>query len=166
MRRNGKSLGQMAREEIGVIGGTASLIGTFLIMVILIAVLGLVVVNAMKHSPWATSTVAATIPIAIFIGIYLRSIRSGRVLEASLIGFGLLLLAVFAGGLIDHSQTLRAYFDHDSLTLAWAIIFLWLCSSSSSGLAFVSTERLSIDFCKAGHSDCFSCCNHDIATGN
>ena len=123
MRRNGKSLGQMAREEIGVIGGTASLIGTFLIMVILIAVLGLVVVNAMKHSPWATSTVAATIPIAIFIGIYLRSIRSGRVLEASLIGFGLLLLAVFAGGLIDHSQTLRAYFDHDSLTLAWAVIF-------------------------------------------
>ncbi|MFM8490955.1 MAG: carbon starvation CstA family protein, partial [Candidatus Methylopumilus sp.] len=123
MRRNGKSLGQMARDEIGVIGGTASLIGTFLIMVILIAVLGLVVVNAMKHSPWATSTVAATIPIAIFIGIYLRSIRSGRVLEASLIGFGLLLLAVFAGGLIDHSQTLRAYFDHDSLTLAWAVIF-------------------------------------------
>jgi carbon starvation protein len=123
MRRNGKSLGQIARDEIGVIGGTASLIGTFLIMVILIAVLGLVVVNAMKHSPWATSTVAATIPIAIFIGIYLRSIRSGRVLEASLIGFGLLLLAVFAGDLIDHSQTLRAYFDHDSLTLAWAVIF-------------------------------------------
>lgn len=123
MRRNGKSLGQMARDEIGVIGGTASLIGTFLIMVILIAVLGLVVVNAMKHSPWATATVAATIPIAIFIGIYLRSIRPGRVLEASLIGIGLLLLAVFAGGLIDHSQILRAYFDHDSLTLAWVIIF-------------------------------------------
>ena len=76
-----------------------------------------------KHSPWATSTVAATIPIAIFIGIYLRSIRSGRVLEASLIGFGLLLLAVFAGGLIDHSETIRTYFDHDSLTLAWAVIF-------------------------------------------
>jgi len=123
MRRNGKSLGQMARDEIGIIGGTASLVGTFLIMVILIAVLGLVVVNAMKHSPWATSTVAATIPIAIFIGIYLRSIRSGRVLEASLIGFGLLLLAVFAGGLIDHSETIRTYFDHDSLTLAWAVIF-------------------------------------------
>lgn len=123
MRRNGKSLGQMARDEIGIIGGTASLIGTFLIMVILIAVLGLVVVNAMKHSPWATSTVATTIPIAIFIGIYLRSIRSGRVLEASLIGFGLLLLAVFAGGLIDHSETMRIYFDHDSLTLAWAVIF-------------------------------------------
>ncbi|PPD10404.1 MAG: carbon starvation protein A, partial [Methylotenera sp.] len=64
-RRNGRSLGQMARDEIGVIGGTAALIGTFLIMIILIAVLGLVVVNAMKHSPWATSTVAATIPIAM-----------------------------------------------------------------------------------------------------
>lgn len=123
MRRNGKSLGQMAREEIGIIGGTASLIGTFIIMIILIAVLGLVVVNAMKHSPWATSTVAATIPIAIFIGVYLRSIRPGRVLEASLIGFILLLFAVFGGGLIDHSNLLRQYFDHDSLPLAWMIIF-------------------------------------------
>lgn len=85
-RRNGRSLGQMARDEIGVIGGSAALIGTFLIMIILIAVLGLVVVNAMKHSPWATSTVAATIPIAMIVGVYMRSIRPGRVLEASIIG--------------------------------------------------------------------------------
>jgi carbon starvation protein len=121
-RRDGRSLGQMARDEIGVIGGTAALIGTFLIMIILIAVLGLVVVNAMKHSPWATSTVAATIPIAMFIGLYMRNIRPGRVLEASAIGVGLLLLSVFAGGWIDHNQTLRVLFDHDGLPLAYAII--------------------------------------------
>ncbi len=121
-RRNGKSLGQMARDEIGVIGGTAALLGTFMIMIILIAVLGLVVVNAMKHSPWATSTVAATIPIAMLIGLYMRHIRPGRVMEASAIGVALLLLSVFAGGWIDHNQTLRVFFDHDGLPLAYAII--------------------------------------------
>ncbi|PKO47977.1 MAG: carbon starvation protein A [Betaproteobacteria bacterium HGW-Betaproteobacteria-22] len=121
-RRNGRSLGQMARDEIGVIGGTAALIGTFLIMIILIAVLGLVVVNAMKHSPWATSTVAATIPIAMIVGFYMRNVRPGRVLEASAIGVVLLLLSVFAGGWIDHHETLRTWFDHDGLPLAYAII--------------------------------------------
>ena len=98
IRRDGRSLGQMARDELGPIGGAAALIGTLMIMVILIAVLGLVVVNAMKHSPWATSTVAATIPIAVLVGIYLRNIRPGRVLEGSLIGVALLLLAVAGGG--------------------------------------------------------------------
>ena len=121
-RRDGRSLGQMARDEIGVIGGTAALIGTFMIMIILIAVLGLVVVNAMKHSPWATSTVAATIPIAMLIGLYMRHIRPGRVMEASAIGVIVLLLSVFAGGWIDHNETLRVYFDHDGLPLAIAII--------------------------------------------
>lgn len=122
MRRNGRSLGQMARDEIGVIGGTAALVGTFMIMIILIAVLGLVVVNAMKHSPWATSTVAATIPIAMLVGVYMRSIRPGRVLEASAIGVALLLFSVLAGGWVDHSATMRVWFDHDGLPLAYAII--------------------------------------------
>ncbi|MBM3350580.1 MAG: carbon starvation protein A [Betaproteobacteria bacterium] len=121
-RRNGRSLGQMARDEIGAIGGTAALVGTFMIMIILIAVLGLVVVNAMKHSPWATSTVAATIPIAMFVGLYMRNIRPGRVLEASAIGVALLLFSVFAGGWIDQHETLRTWFDHDGLPLAFAII--------------------------------------------
>jgi carbon starvation protein len=121
-RRNGRSLGQMARDEIGSIGGTAALIGTFMIMIILIAVLGLVVVNAMKHSPWATSTIAATIPIAMIVGLYIRHIRPGRVLEASAIGVVLLLLSVFAGGWIDHNESLRTLFDHDGLSLAYAII--------------------------------------------
>ncbi len=121
-RRNGRSLGQMARDEIGAIGGTAALVGTFMIMIILIAVLGLVVVNAMKHSPWATSTVAATIPIAMIVGIYMRNVRPGRVLEASIIGVVLLLLSVWGGGWINHHETLRTWFDHDGLPLAYAII--------------------------------------------
>ena len=122
VRRNGKTLGQMAKEELGQLAGKASLIATFVIMIILISVLGLVVVNAMKHSPWATSTVAATIPIAIFIGFYMRFIRPGRVLEATGIGVVLLLFAVYIGGEIDKSESLRIYFDHGGLFLAWSII--------------------------------------------
>ncbi len=76
MRRDGRSLGQMARDELGPVGGFAALIGTLMIMIILIAVLGLVVVNAMKHSPWATSTVFATIPVAILVGFYMRSLAA------------------------------------------------------------------------------------------
>jgi carbon starvation protein len=109
IRRNGRSLGQMARDEIGAIGGTAALVGTLMIMIILIAVLGLVVVNAMKHSPWATATVAATIPIAMLIGVYMRNIRPGRVLEASFIGVSLLLLSVFAGGWITITKVFACF---------------------------------------------------------
>jgi carbon starvation protein len=121
-RRDGRSLGQMARDEIGVVGGAAALAGTFLIMIILIAVLGLVVVNAMKHSPWATSTVAATIPIAMIVGVYMRNIRPGRVLEASTLGVVLLLLSVFFGGWIEHHPVLRTHFDYEGLPLAYAVI--------------------------------------------
>lgn len=122
MRRDGRSLGQMARDELGPIGGFAALLATFLIMIILIAVLGLVVVNAMKHSPWATSTVAATIPIAVFIGLYMRYIRPGRVLEGSLFGVALLLLSVGAGGWVDQQAGLREWFNHPGLPLAFAVI--------------------------------------------
>ena len=122
VRKDGKSLGQMAKEEMGLLAGTASQIGTFVIMIILIAVLGLVVVNAMKHSPWATSTVAATIPIAMIVGIFLKSIRPGKVIEGTMIGISLLLLAVYYGGEIAKSETLSRLFDHDGLFLAWTII--------------------------------------------
>lgn len=121
-RRNGRSLGQMARDELGPVGGYAAIIGTLMIMLILIAVLGLVVVNAMKHSPWATSTVFATIPIAILIGLYLRNIRPGRVLEASLIGVALLLAAVAGGGAVAHHATLSTWFDFDGKPLAAFVI--------------------------------------------
>ena len=121
-RRNGRSLGQMARDELGAIGGVAALVATFLIMIILIAVLGLVVVNAMKHSPWATSTVAATIPIAMLVGLYMQRLRPGRVLEGSLLGVVLLLLAVAAGGWIDQQPVLREWFNHPGLPLAYAVI--------------------------------------------
>jgi len=134
-RRNARSLGQMARDELGPLGGTAALIGTFTIMIILIAVLGLVVVNAMKHSPWATFTVSATIPIAMFIGFYMRYLRPGQILEGSLIGVVLLLLSVMGGRYIDADVTLRILFDREGLTLAWwimaygfaaAILPIWL----------------------------------------
>lgn len=121
-RRDGRSLGQMARDELGPIGGAAALVGTLTIMVILISVLGLVVVNALKHSPWGTSTVAATIPIAILVGLYMRQIRPGRVLEGSLIGVVLLLASVIAGGWIEHQPGLRALFDFDPETLVWLVI--------------------------------------------
>src|SRR6056300_799334 len=129
VRKNGKSLGQLARDELGTLAGIASQIGTFVIMIILIAVLGLVVVNAMKHSPWATSTVVATIPIAILIGFYLRNIRPGKVLEATAIGVLLLLLAVYYGGEIDKSPSLRVLFDHDGLSLAFGVIIYGFCAA-------------------------------------
>ena len=122
VRRNGRSLGLMARDEIGPIGGAAALVGTFAIMIILIAVLGLVVVNAMKHSPWATSTVVATIPIAMIVGLYMRHIRVGKVLEATALGIALLLMAVISGSWIDHHPSLHVLFDHEGLTLAWGVI--------------------------------------------
>jgi carbon starvation protein len=123
-RRNGCSLGQMAREELGRVGGYAAIVGTLVIMIILVAVLGLVVVNAMKHSPWATATVFATVPIAILVGLYMRNLRPGKVLEGSLLGITLLLLSVAGGGAIDHSETLRTWFDFDSLGLAkWVIVY-------------------------------------------
>jgi carbon starvation protein len=121
-RRDGRSLGQMARDELGPFGGFATLIGTLMIMIILIAVLALVVVNAMKHSPWATSTVIATVPIGMLIGIYLRGLRPGRVLEATIIGVILLLLGVAAGGVIDQNETIRGWFDWSPQALAAFII--------------------------------------------
>lgn len=121
-RRNGRSLGQMARDEMGALGGVAAMLGTLIIMIILIAVLGLVVVNAMKHSPWGTSTVIATLPIAMLVGVYMRFLRPGRVLEGSLLGVVLLLASVAMGGWIDHQPQFAAWFDMEGLPLAYGII--------------------------------------------
>src|ERR687893_1848484 len=109
MRRDGRSLGQMARDEIGVVGGVAALIAVFAIMIILLAVLALVVVNALAHSPWGTFSIAMTIPIALFMGFYMRSIRPGAVVETTVIGVGLLLLAIVAGGWVQDSSWADAF---------------------------------------------------------
>jgi carbon starvation protein len=122
LRRDGKSLGQMVREEIGPVGGVAATIGVLAIMVILIGVLGLVVVNAMYGSPWATSTVGATIPIALAMGVYMVRFRPGRVLEATLGGVALVLLAVWAGRLVDEHAVLREWFHFDKRELALLVI--------------------------------------------
>src|SRR5436305_6501671 len=97
MRRDGKSLGKMAREEIGEVGGFVTLVTVLIIMVILLAVGALVVVNALKGSAWATFTIAATMPIALFMGLYLRFWRPGKVLECSAIWFVLVMGSIFAG---------------------------------------------------------------------
>jgi len=104
MRRDGKSLGQMARDEIGPVGGAAALIAVFSIMIILLAVLALVVVNALAQSPWGVFSIAMTIPIALLMGFYLRVLRPGRVLETTAIGVALLLLAIVAGGWVQDSS--------------------------------------------------------------
>ena len=97
VRRDGKSLGQMAKEEIGPVAGFTALVAVLGIMIVLIAVLALVVVNALKASPWGTVTIGLTIPIAMLMGVYMRWIRPGRVLEATAIGIVLLVVALFAG---------------------------------------------------------------------
>src|SRR5690349_7274396 len=101
MRRDGKSLGQMVRDEIGVLGGIAALIAVFGIMIIILAVLALVVVNALAESPWGVFSIALTIPIALFMGFYVRYLRPGRVMEVTAIGVALLLLAIIGGSYVE-----------------------------------------------------------------
>ncbi|MEU3376921.1 carbon starvation CstA family protein [Streptomyces caelestis] len=121
MRRDGKSLGQMARDEIGRVGGAAALIGVFAIMIILLAVLAMVVVNALAESAWGTFSVTMTIPIALFMGFYLRYLRPGRVVETSVIGVVLLLLAILGGGWIQDSS-MAGYFVWSPETLVFCLI--------------------------------------------
>ncbi|MFD5629233.1 carbon starvation CstA family protein [Streptomyces sp. NPDC127072] len=119
-RRDGRSLGQMAREEIGPFGGAAALVATFAIMIILLGVLALVIVNALAQSPWGTFSIAMTIPIALLMGFYLRVLRPGRVTEVSLIGVALLLLALVAGRWVAESSWA------DTFTLAPATLVIWM----------------------------------------
>lgn len=130
MRRDGKTLGQMAREEIGRVGGFISLITVLLIMVVLLAVVALVVVNALKDSPWGTFTIAMTIPIAIFMGLYLRFLRPGKVLECSTIGFVLLLLGIWGGKLVAASASWSVWFTWGGVALALMIILYGFLASA------------------------------------
>ena len=122
VRRNGKSLGQMAREEIGPVAGVTALVAVLGIMIVLLAVLALVVVNALKSSPWGTVTIGLTIPVALLMGVYLRWIRPGRVLEASAIGIVLLFVALYAGRAASESPSLAAMFTWTGPTLAIAVM--------------------------------------------
>ncbi|MEW1812856.1 carbon starvation CstA family protein [Pseudarthrobacter phenanthrenivorans] len=122
MRRGGRSLGQMAREELGVIGGTAALMATLLIMVIIVAILALVVVNALGESPWGVFSVGMTIPIALFMGVYLRYLRPGKVMEVSIIGFVLLMAAIIGGGLVAQTEWGASVFHLDKVTIAWGLL--------------------------------------------
>jgi carbon starvation protein len=128
MRRNGKSLGQMAKEEIGPVAGILGSIGIFCIMIILIAVLAMVVVNALKGSPWGTFTIAMTIPIALIMGLYMRFIRPGKVLEGSIIGVILLILALIGGQAVANSPA-AAYFTFSGQTLAILMIIYGFVAS-------------------------------------
>ncbi|HSB18130.1 MAG TPA: carbon starvation CstA family protein [Bryobacteraceae bacterium] len=130
MRRDGKSLGQMAREEIGKVGGITALLTVLLIMIILLAVVALVVVNALKGSPWGTFTIAATMPIAVFMGLYLRYWRPGKVLEVSAIGFALVVASIFAGQWVAHSSTVASWFTMGGIALAAAIIIYGFLASA------------------------------------
>ena len=130
MRRDGKSLGEMAREEIGPLGGFVALVTVFLIMVILLAVVALVVVNALKGSPWGVFTILATMPIAVFMGLYLRYLRPGKVLECSLIGFVLVIASIFGGQAVSQSATLAPWFTYSAMALAGAIIFYGFIASA------------------------------------
>jgi carbon starvation protein len=119
VRRNGKSLGTMAAEEIGPVAGYTALVAVLGIMVILVAVLALVIVNALKASPWGTVTLGLTIPIALFLGVYLRYLRPHRVLEATAIGVALLVVALYAGRWVAGEPALAAIFTLSPTALAW-----------------------------------------------
>ncbi|MEV6479218.1 carbon starvation CstA family protein [Streptomyces sp. NPDC051576] len=127
-RRNGRSLGQMAREEIGPFGGAAALIATFVIMIILLGVLALVIVNALASSPWGTFSIGMTIPIALLMGFYLRVLRPGRVSEVSLIGVALLLLALVAGRWVAESSWAGAFTLAPSTLVIWLVAYGFIAS--------------------------------------
>lgn len=121
-RRDGRSLGDLIKSEMGEVPGLIALLGTFLIMVIILAVLALIVVKALTASPWGSFTVMATIPIALFMGLYSRFVRVGRIGEVSIIGFVLLMLAIIGGQWVHESPTWGPMFDFTGTQLTWMLI--------------------------------------------
>ena len=121
-RRDGRSLGDLIKQEMGTVPGLIALFGAFMIMIIILAVLALIVVKALADSPWGTFTVAATIPVALFMGVYLRFIRPGRIGEVSVIGFVLLMLAIVGGQWVHESPVWAPLFTYDGKALTWMLI--------------------------------------------
>jgi len=130
VRRDGKSLGQMARDEVSKVAGTVAFIAVISILIILLAVVALVVVNALRQSPWGTFTIGMTIPIALLMGVYLRFLRPGKVLEASILGFVFVMLAVFGGQWVSHSHALAGIFTLSGTTLAVLLIIYGFAASA------------------------------------
>ena len=150
IRRDGKSLGQMAREEVSERGGFIAQLAVLAIMTILLAVIGLVVVNALKSSPWATFTLAMTIPIAILLGLYLRFVRPGRVLEASIMGVALVLFVVVAGQWVADSPSWSHVFTLSGVALAFAIIIYGFAASALPVWLLLAPRDYLSAFIKAG----------------
>ncbi|AHN75725.1 carbon starvation protein A [Pandoraea pnomenusa] len=121
-RRDGRSLGDLVKSELGMVPGVIALFGAFLIMIIILAVLALIVVKALTGSPWGTFTVGLTIPIALFMGIYTRYIRPGRIGEVSIIGFVMLMAAIYFGQSVHDSAALAPLFTYDGKQLTWMLI--------------------------------------------
>jgi carbon starvation protein len=150
IRRDGKSLGQMAREEVSERGGFIAQLAVLAIMTILLAVIALVVVNALKSSPWATFTLAMTIPIAILLGLYLRFVRPGRVLEASIMGVALVLFVVVAGQWVADSPFWAHVFTLSGIALAFAIILYGFAASALPVWLLLAPRDYLSAFIKAG----------------
>ena len=150
MRRDGKSLGQMAREEVGKYGGFIAQVAVLIIMIILLAVVGLVVVNALRSSPWGTFTLAMTLPIAMLMGIYLRYLRPGRVLEASAIGVALILFVVIAGQWVADSASWSHAFTFSGVALAVALIVYGFAASALPVWLLLAPRDYLSAFIKAG----------------
>jgi len=150
IRRDGKSLGQMAREEVSERGGFIAQLAVLAIMVILLAVVALVIVNALKSSPWATFTLAMTIPIAILLGLYLRFVRPGRVLEASIMGVALVLFSVVAGQWVANSHSWSHLFTLSGIALTFAIIIYAFSASALPVWLLLAPRDYLSAFIKAG----------------
>jgi len=150
IRRDGKTLGEMAREEVSKRGGFIAHLAVLAIMIILLGVVALVIVNALKSSPWATFTLAMTIPIALLLGVYLRFLRPGRVLEASLIGVALVLFVVVAGQWVADSPAWAKVFTLGGVPLAFALIAYGFAASALPVWLLLAPRDYLSAFIKAG----------------
>jgi len=150
IRRDGKTLGEMAKDEVSKRGGTIAGLAVLAIMIILLGVVALVIVNALKSSPWATFTLAMTIPIALLLGVYLRFFRPGRVIEASVIGVALVMFAVVAGQWVADSPAWAAKFTMGGVTLAFALIAYGFAASALPVWLLLAPRDYLSAFIKAG----------------
>src|SRR6185503_2291604 len=150
VRRDGKSLGQMARDEINTVAGSMAMVAVLAIMIILLAVLALIVVNALRHSSWGLFTIACTIPIALLMGWWMQRLRPGKVSEASIIGIALVLLAVVAGGWVAASPTWAPWFTASGTTLVWLLVAYGFVASVLPVWVLLSPRDYLSTFLKVG----------------